>query len=461
MLALALWVVAAVSFAGPKPASGPIFTAITHVWEKSSENLNGRRDLSFSPRTWASGDSVALAGGAGASTTEALTPVLTNYLTANNIDPNSPNGKLLMDLATAAIGGVVGGLTGGGSGALLGGNASLDSEMYNRQLHYTVRLWITQNAQYFAQQQNANGYQNPDGSPMTVAQATQILAQQALYDNQAGVNVAPNAAAEAFLNLGQLSQNAAGNPILLPNDIHPVSLEQFAFSNINAQAGGGCNGCSNSTIDNLNNFYQQNGLNGVQPNVFTALGIASYVNSINAFAANQKAGDLNGAMLVLGIAGTPLLVPVASVAASGTVVTAQSVQMACMSNPNGCVGVASAITTFLSELSGATFGANSGTTTLYRAVLDPELKSIQFLNAFSNPAGIEGKYFSTTLEGAQSYASQATAAFGDGPFSFVQTSISTSSITPGMTAMVDRGIPSIVVPTGQLLSLTPPVILGH
>ena len=99
------------------------------------------------------------------------------------------------------------------------------------------------------------------------------------------------------------------------------------------------------------------------------------------------------------------------------------------------------------------------TTTLFRAVTAPELGSIQSLNAFSNPAGIESKYFSTSLEGAQSYASKATSAYGDGPFSFVQTSIPTSSITPQMSVQVDRGIQTVVVPTGQLSGLSSPVIL--
>jgi len=89
----------------------------------------------------------------------------------------------------------------------------------------------------------------------------------------------------------------------------------------------------------------------------------------------------------------------------------------------------------------------------------PELDSIRSINAFSNPAGIESKYFSTSLSGAQSYASQAASAFGDGPFSFVRTGIPTSSITPQMSVQVDRGIQTIVVPTGQLNSLSAPVIL--
>ncbi|MGH7079891.1 MAG: hypothetical protein ACREFU_17575 [Acetobacteraceae bacterium] len=51
------------------------------------------------------------------------------------------------------------------------------------------------------------------------------------------------------------------------------------------------------------------------------------------------------------------------------------------------------------------------TTTLFRAVTTPELESIQSFNAFTNPAWIEVKYFSTSPEGAQSYASQASTNF--------------------------------------------------
>ena len=103
-------------------------------------------------------------------------------------------------------------------------------------------------------------------------------------------------------------------------------------------------------------------------------------------------------------------------------------------------------------------GAEAGTTALFRAVMAPELESIQALGRFSNPTGIENKYFSTTVEGAQSYASQAARAFGDGPFSIVQTSIPSGLITPSMLAQVDRGgIPSVIVPTGLLPYLRPPV----
>jgi len=122
-------------------------------------------------------------------------------------------------------------------------------------------------------------------------------------------------------------------------------------------------------------------------------------------------------------------------------------------NALASAGAAAAVCT------GSTTGAEGETTSLFRAVTNAERESIQSLNAFSNPPGIEVKYFSTTLEGAQSYASQATAAYGEGPFTIVNTSIPTSSITPEMMVIVDRGIPTIVVPTELLPTLSPPVVL--
>lgn len=103
--------------------------------------------------------------------------------------------------------------------------------------------------------------------------------------------------------------------------------------------------------------------------------------------------------------------------------------------------------------------AAEGTTTLFRAVMPGELKSIQGLKAFSNPTGIESKYFSTTLAGARSYAAQAAARYGDGPFSIVRTTIPTGSISPSMFSTVDRGIPAVVVSTEQLSLLSTPTIL--
>ena len=85
-----------------------------------------------------------------------------------------------------------------------------------------------------------------------------------------------------------------------------------------------------------------------------------------------------------------------------------------------------------------------------------EAASIESFGVFINPLGIESKYFSTTLEGAQSYADQATAAFGDGPFSFYSAQMPTSAITPEMTVTVDRGVNTVVVGTEDLPKLSPP-----
>ncbi|WP_040671315.1 hypothetical protein, partial [Rhodanobacter fulvus] len=52
---------------------------------------------------------------------------MANYLADHHIDPNSAEGRTLMELASVAVGGVVG----GGAGAV----TALDGEKYNRQLH--------------------------------------------------------------------------------------------------------------------------------------------------------------------------------------------------------------------------------------------------------------------------------------------------------------------------------------
>jgi hypothetical protein len=110
---------------------------------------------------------------------------------------------------------------------------------------------------------------------------------------------------------------------------------------------------------------------------------------------------------------------------------------------------------------GSVVGGGSGTTQLFRAVSPAELASIKGLGTFTNPPGIESKYFSTSLSGAQSYAAQGEAAFGDEPYSFVQTSIPNSQITPEMVPVggVDGGIETVVVPTETLPVLEPPVII--
>jgi RHS repeat-associated protein len=101
--------------------------------------------------------------------------------------------------------------------------------------------------------------------------------------------------------------------------------------------------------------------------------------------------------------------------------------------------------------------ANAGTP-LFRAVMQGELDDIATSGAFRNPYGIENKYFSTTAEGAASYARQASRAFGDGPFSIVETRIPTGAITAEMRAVVDRGIQTVTVPTQALELLSAPKV---
>ena len=96
-------------------------------------------------------------------------------------------------------------------------------------------------------------------------------------------------------------------------------------------------------------------------------------------------------------------------------------------------------------------------TTLYRAVSQAELEDILANNgAFRNPRGIENKYFSTTRDGAASYAQQTVGTpLYEGPYTIVGTSIPRSAITPMMRATVDRGISTVTVPTDMLSYLRP------
>jgi hypothetical protein len=101
--------------------------------------------------------------------------------------------------------------------------------------------------------------------------------------------------------------------------------------------------------------------------------------------------------------------------------------------------------------------AGGEATSLFRAVNPTELEDITANSgAFRNPPGVEVKYFSTSPEGAASYARQT---FGtglyEGPYTVVGTQIPSSMITPEMTVTVDRGISTVVVPTQTLPALEP------
>ena len=97
-------------------------------------------------------------------------------------------------------------------------------------------------------------------------------------------------------------------------------------------------------------------------------------------------------------------------------------------------------------------------TTLYRAVMPAEYDDLRLSWTFQNPRGIEVKYFSETAEGATHYARLAHRAFGDGPFTLVETQISEEWILPEMRVKVDQTIATVVVPTELLPQLSPPII---
>ena len=86
-----------------------------------------------------------------------------------------------------------------------------------------------------------------------------------------------------------------------------------------------------------------------------------------------------------------------------------------------------------------------------------ELADIEATSRFMNRGSAEGKYFSATAEGASSYAKQAYYGFHDPPYTLVETDIPESRLTPSMHAMVDRGVPIVVIPDGLLPQHTPRV----
>jgi hypothetical protein len=93
--------------------------------------------------------------------------------------------------------------------------------------------------------------------------------------------------------------------------------------------------------------------------------------------------------------------------------------------------------------------------------MDAELVDITQLGIFRNPAGIEVKYFSTTVEGAAWYTRAAYRAFGDGPFTIVETCLHTSAISAAMCVTVDGRIPTVTVSTALLPHLRRPRILPY
>jgi hypothetical protein len=100
---------------------------------------------------------------------------------------------------------------------------------------------------------------------------------------------------------------------------------------------------------------------------------------------------------------------------------------------------------------------------LYRAVTQAELHDLATRSGtFRNLPGIESKYFSTSAEGAASYARQTYQRGGvvyEGPYTIMETEIPESAMTPEM--MPPCGISTVVVPTEKLPLLSPAETLNY
>ena len=96
--------------------------------------------------------------------------------------------------------------------------------------------------------------------------------------------------------------------------------------------------------------------------------------------------------------------------------------------------------------------------TLYRAVKPEELADIQKTGTFRNLGYAEGKYFTTSIEGASSYAKQAVKGLGDPPYTLIKTRTSNNIFDGVSPALVDRGIPAWVIPDQRLEGLIPEVM---
>lgn len=96
---------------------------------------------------------------------------------------------------------------------------------------------------------------------------------------------------------------------------------------------------------------------------------------------------------------------------------------------------------------------------LYRAVSPSELADIETTGNFRSLYGLEGKYFTTSARSAASYARQAVQAFGDPPYTIVQTQVPRRVLNqPGISATVDRGILAYIIPNQDLPGLVPQIL---
>ncbi|SEQ82397.1 RHS repeat-associated core domain-containing protein [Lentzea xinjiangensis] len=103
---------------------------------------------------------------------------------------------------------------------------------------------------------------------------------------------------------------------------------------------------------------------------------------------------------------------------------------------------------------------------IYRAVKESELHDIHSNRGFSNPPGIESKYFSYTAEGAAAYGREAYRNWPDeGPYTIVRTIINkdlipSDAVLPHV-ADVRGGLGGVALPTSVLPQLGRPRILPH
>ncbi|MCP3995478.1 MAG: RHS repeat-associated core domain-containing protein [bacterium] len=93
---------------------------------------------------------------------------------------------------------------------------------------------------------------------------------------------------------------------------------------------------------------------------------------------------------------------------------------------------------------------------LFRAVGPDELGDIQNTGKLINRGSAEGKYFTSSVEGASDYARQAVRAFGDPPYTTIRTQIPRSHLPASVD--VDGGIPAYVIPDDTLPSLVPEIL---
>lgn len=107
---------------------------------------------------------------------------------------------------------------------------------------------------------------------------------------------------------------------------------------------------------------------------------------------------------------------------------------------------------------GGTAAAAEDSVTLWRAVKPEELEDIEKTGILQSVGPAESKYFSTTAEGAASYAKQAVAAFRDPPYTLVKTTVPRSLLRAEYFAEVDRGVPAVALPNSALEELIPEIL---